>query len=278
MKQAFDATARGLRTFASDVAEGFFEITHNGFALVGLAIVFAALALVARPDLRQAGEEQLMGWLQARKPAPEATTDLRAHRDRPRHGRQPAGPAQAAGRRRLLAEQEVPRGARAAERAGGRGLRDRQAHQARPDADPGHHGRRIGLQPVRPEPRGRPGPDAGHDRRPQRQVRELRRQAGRLRPGDQPARGRQGAAGMHRSAPARSKAACSTTSAPPTCADDGGYAGKVLAEHARLQPGGRRPRRAADHAAAPARAPWPPPAKPEPAADRAEGARCSTAS
>ena len=73
MNKAFDVTARGLRTFVSDVADGFFEITHNGFALVGLAIVFAALALVARPDLRQTGEEQLMGWLQSRKPAPEAT-------------------------------------------------------------------------------------------------------------------------------------------------------------------------------------------------------------
>ena len=73
MNKAFHATARGLRTFVSDVADGFFEITHNGFALVGLAIVFAALALVARPDLRQTGEEQLMGWLQSRKPAPEAT-------------------------------------------------------------------------------------------------------------------------------------------------------------------------------------------------------------
>ena len=73
MNKAFDATARGLRTFASDVADGFFEITHNGFALVGLAIVFAALALVARPDLRKTGEEQLMGWLQSRKPAPEPT-------------------------------------------------------------------------------------------------------------------------------------------------------------------------------------------------------------
>ena len=73
MNKAFDATARGLRTFVSDVADGFFEITHNGFALVGLAIVFAALALVARPDLRKTGEEELMGWLQSRKPAPEAT-------------------------------------------------------------------------------------------------------------------------------------------------------------------------------------------------------------
>jgi hypothetical protein len=77
MKQALAATARGLRTFGSDVADGFFEITHNGFALIGLAIVFAALALAARPDLRESSEAQLMGWLQSRKPAPEpVTTDL----------------------------------------------------------------------------------------------------------------------------------------------------------------------------------------------------------
>ncbi|WP_119965037.1 lytic transglycosylase domain-containing protein [Simplicispira lacusdiani] len=57
----------GLRTFAADVAHGFLEITHNSFALLGLAVAFAAIALTARPDLRQAGEEQLMDWLQARQ-------------------------------------------------------------------------------------------------------------------------------------------------------------------------------------------------------------------
>jgi soluble lytic murein transglycosylase-like protein len=68
MKLAFGATARAIRTFMSDVAEGFFEITHNSFALLGLAIVFAVLALAARPDLRETGEDELMGWLQSRKP------------------------------------------------------------------------------------------------------------------------------------------------------------------------------------------------------------------
>jgi len=70
MKQALSAMTQGLRTVVSDVADGFFEITHNGFALLGLATVFAALALVARPDLRQSGEEQLIGWLQSRRPVP----------------------------------------------------------------------------------------------------------------------------------------------------------------------------------------------------------------
>lgn len=66
---ALGKMAQGLRTFGSDVAQGFFEITHNSFALVGLATVFAVFTLTARPDLRQAGESRLMSWLQARHEA-----------------------------------------------------------------------------------------------------------------------------------------------------------------------------------------------------------------
>ncbi len=57
----------GVRTFVADVTEGFLEITHNSFALIGLAVAFVVIALTARPDLRQAGEEQLMDWLRARQ-------------------------------------------------------------------------------------------------------------------------------------------------------------------------------------------------------------------
>jgi hypothetical protein len=66
---ALGKMAQGLRTFASDIAQGFFEITHNSFALVGLAVVFSVVALTARPDLRQAGESKLMTWLQERQAA-----------------------------------------------------------------------------------------------------------------------------------------------------------------------------------------------------------------
>ena len=66
---ALSQIALGLKTFATDVADGFFEITHNSFALLGLAVVFAAVTLTARPDLRQAGETQLIGWLQERQTA-----------------------------------------------------------------------------------------------------------------------------------------------------------------------------------------------------------------
>jgi hypothetical protein len=58
---------RGLRTFATDISQGFFEITHNGFALIGLAVIFAVIALAARPELRQVGEIKLFSWLQARQ-------------------------------------------------------------------------------------------------------------------------------------------------------------------------------------------------------------------
>ena len=57
----------GVRTFVADVTEGFLEITHNSFALIGLAVAFVVIALTARPDLRQAGEEELMDWLRARQ-------------------------------------------------------------------------------------------------------------------------------------------------------------------------------------------------------------------
>jgi hypothetical protein len=60
---------KGLRIFATDIAHGFFEITHNGFALLGLAVMFAVITLTARPEIRQAGEVQLMSWLQDRQQA-----------------------------------------------------------------------------------------------------------------------------------------------------------------------------------------------------------------
>ena len=57
----------GVRTFVSDIAQGLFEITHNGFAMLGLAVMFAAVTLTVRPEIRELGETELMGWLQARQ-------------------------------------------------------------------------------------------------------------------------------------------------------------------------------------------------------------------
>jgi hypothetical protein len=64
---ALGKLAEAVQTFVSDVAQGLFEITHNGFAVVGLAVVFSVLTLLARPDLRQVGESELMTWLHSRQ-------------------------------------------------------------------------------------------------------------------------------------------------------------------------------------------------------------------
>ncbi|WP_394789408.1 lytic transglycosylase domain-containing protein [Rhodoferax sp.] len=64
---ALQKLGNGVRTVAADIAQGFFEITHNGFALLGLVVAFAVVTMTARPDLRQVAEVQLMGWLQERQ-------------------------------------------------------------------------------------------------------------------------------------------------------------------------------------------------------------------
>lgn len=58
---------RGMADLASDIAHGFFEITQNGFALLGLAVMFAVITLTVQPEIRQAGEIQLISWLQSRQ-------------------------------------------------------------------------------------------------------------------------------------------------------------------------------------------------------------------
>jgi hypothetical protein len=55
---------KSLSVVAGDIVHGFMEITHNSFALVGLAVIFFGLTFGLQPDLRQAGQLQLMEWLQ----------------------------------------------------------------------------------------------------------------------------------------------------------------------------------------------------------------------
>lgn len=56
-----------LRRVGATVAKGFFDITHNSIALIGVAVLFVTIALFARPELRQIGEIKLFGWLQERQ-------------------------------------------------------------------------------------------------------------------------------------------------------------------------------------------------------------------
>ncbi len=67
LKSQLQALSRSVACVVDDIAQGFFDITHSGFAILGLVVVFAGVTLVARPDLRQAGELELMSWLQDRQ-------------------------------------------------------------------------------------------------------------------------------------------------------------------------------------------------------------------
>ena len=64
---ALNKIEQGFKTFAHDTVDGFFELTHNGFALLGLIVMFLSLTLLARPELRQSAEVKLIGWLQTRQ-------------------------------------------------------------------------------------------------------------------------------------------------------------------------------------------------------------------
>ncbi|WP_298435996.1 lytic transglycosylase domain-containing protein [Ottowia sp.] len=63
------STARATKTFAGDVAEGLFQTTHNGFALLGLTVAIGVATLAYKPELRHEGEERLTAWLTERKVA-----------------------------------------------------------------------------------------------------------------------------------------------------------------------------------------------------------------
>jgi soluble lytic murein transglycosylase-like protein len=62
-----DQVSRGVAVFTKDVAQGCFEIAHNGFAMLGVTAAVAAAAIVFKPELRHQGETALLGWLQQRQ-------------------------------------------------------------------------------------------------------------------------------------------------------------------------------------------------------------------
>lgn len=61
---------------ASKLVQGFFAITHNSMALLGLALAVSVIVFASRPDLRQAAEEHMYGWLAERQSqTPDVPTD-----------------------------------------------------------------------------------------------------------------------------------------------------------------------------------------------------------
>ena len=56
-----------MRSTSWRTTQGFFEITQNGFTLIGLAVMFGAITLAFHPEIRQSGERALGNWLQSRQ-------------------------------------------------------------------------------------------------------------------------------------------------------------------------------------------------------------------
>lgn len=69
LKAGLHRVRRSLANVADDIAQGFFDITHNSFAMLGLAVAFVVITLTARPDLREAAETRLMALLMERQEA-----------------------------------------------------------------------------------------------------------------------------------------------------------------------------------------------------------------
>ena len=68
-KAGLHRVRRSLATVADDIAQGFFDITHNSFAMLGLAVACLVIALTARSDLREEAESRLMTFLIERQEA-----------------------------------------------------------------------------------------------------------------------------------------------------------------------------------------------------------------
>ena len=56
-----------LSQMVSGLVRAFFRFSLHSFAMLGLALAFSAMALTARPELRDVGANWLMAWLQTRQ-------------------------------------------------------------------------------------------------------------------------------------------------------------------------------------------------------------------
>ncbi len=76
--QVRDAIGESATVFVKDVGQGLLEVGHNMLALVGLLIVAVALFAFGKPELRHTIETKALGWLQARHAARADPAELLA--------------------------------------------------------------------------------------------------------------------------------------------------------------------------------------------------------
>ena len=77
-RSAQAAVARSTGVFLKDVGHGLLEVSHNTLALLGLILVAVLAFGASRDDLRHQVETQVFGWLQARHEARQDPADLMA--------------------------------------------------------------------------------------------------------------------------------------------------------------------------------------------------------
>jgi hypothetical protein len=63
------AVGRPVAVFLKDAGHGLLEVCHNSLALVGLGVVALSLFFASRADLRETLEQQTLDWLQTRQEA-----------------------------------------------------------------------------------------------------------------------------------------------------------------------------------------------------------------
>lgn len=66
LRQALQQTARSLGVFSRDVGHGLLEISHNTLALLGLVVAATLIFAAGREDLRRQAETIALEWLQTR--------------------------------------------------------------------------------------------------------------------------------------------------------------------------------------------------------------------
>ena len=63
------STQTAVAVFVRDVGNGLLEVSHNGLAFVGLAVLTAATFFIGEPEIRHGAEKLALGWLQERHEA-----------------------------------------------------------------------------------------------------------------------------------------------------------------------------------------------------------------
>jgi soluble lytic murein transglycosylase-like protein len=76
--QVRNAIGASATVFLRDVGHGLLEVSHNMLALLGLLLVAAAVFTFGKPEFRHTAETKVLGWLQARHEARAEPAELLA--------------------------------------------------------------------------------------------------------------------------------------------------------------------------------------------------------